>query len=184
MQSYVHKPRSHWFPWLYHDFNSKNSHQTLIRIPMLEDMNNAAHSEHWPASVLSPACLILSSFAHISAFILWRLTEAKKKSSPKCTQGCRRQPLIFDGYKYGIVWRLTQKTCAAATHATGSPANESPALVFGIINISPNAFQSPLESHLVTSPYGAILYFISNPKHQQNFEDPSSSGKQRSEWEY
>lgn len=157
MQSSVHKPRSHWFPWLYHDFNSKNSHQTLIRIPMLENMNNAAHSEHWPASVLSPACLILSSFAHISAFILWCLTE--KKSPPKCTQGCSRRPLIFDGYKYGIVWRLTQKANAAASHATGSAANESPALVFGIINISPNEFQSPLESHLKTSPY--VLYHTS-----------------------
>lgn len=49
---------------------------------MLENMNNAAHSEHWPASVLSPACLILSSFAHISAFILWRLTGKKKKKVP------------------------------------------------------------------------------------------------------
>lgn len=71
---------------------------------MLKNMNNAAHSEHWPASVLSPACLILSSFAHISAFILWRLTEKKKKKvPPECTQGCSRRPLIFDGYKYGIV---------------------------------------------------------------------------------
>lgn len=46
---------------------------------MLEIMNNAADSEHWPASVLSPVCLILSSFAHTSAFILWRLTGKKKK---------------------------------------------------------------------------------------------------------
>lgn len=161
MHSCVHKPRSHWFPWLYHDFNSKNSHQTLIRIPTLENMNNAAHSEHWPASVLSPACLILSSFAHISAFILWRLTGKKNQNSPtKCTQGCRRQPLIFDGCKYGNVWRLTQKTNAAATEATGSWANESPALVLGIINTSPNAFQNPLEGHLETSP--AVLYRTSS----------------------
>lgn len=52
---------------------------------MLENMNNAAHSEHWPASVLSPACLILSSFAHISAFILWCLTE--KKVPPNAHKG-------------------------------------------------------------------------------------------------
>lgn len=152
MQSSVHKPRSHWFPWLYHDF-IQNSHQTLIRIPMLEIMNNAAHSEHWPASVLSPACLILSSFSSHFCIYSVPFNWKKKKSSPKYTQGCRRRPLIFDGYKYGIVWRLTRKTNAAATHATGSAANETPALVFGIINISPNAFQSSLESHLKTSPY-------------------------------
>lgn len=59
----------------FHDSNSKNSHQTLIRNPVLESMNNAAHLEHWPASVHSPVCLILSSLAHISAFILCRLTK-------------------------------------------------------------------------------------------------------------
>lgn len=179
MQSSVHKPRSHWFPWLYHDFNSKNSHQTLISIPMLENMNNAVPSEHWPASVLSPACLILSSFAHISAFILWRLAE---KKSPKCTQGCRRRPLIFDGCKYGNVWRLTQKTNAAATHATGSSANESPALVFGIVNISPHAFQKPPGKPSWDFSWCSIRYFISLLEEVQNmgrtFEDPSSFGNQ------
>lgn len=107
----------------------------------------------------------------------------KKKSSPKYTQGCRRHPLIFDGYKYGIVWRLTRKTNAAATHATGSAANESPALVFGITNISPNAFQSSLESHLKTSPYvpyrTSLLEGVRNTG--RTFEYPSSSGNQKTQ---
>lgn len=71
----------------FHDSNSKNSHQTLIRNPMLENMNNAAHLEHWPASVHSPVCLILSSLAHISAFILWRLTKQVPPNAHKGVAG-------------------------------------------------------------------------------------------------
>lgn len=37
----------------FYDSNSENSHQTLIRNPMLKNMNNAARLEHWPASVHS-----------------------------------------------------------------------------------------------------------------------------------
>ena len=38
-------------------------------------MNNAAHLEQWPESVHSQVCLILSSLAHTSAFILRHLTK-------------------------------------------------------------------------------------------------------------
>lgn len=72
----------------------------------------------------------------------------------------------------------------------GSSANENPALVFGIINIIPNAFQSPPERHLESSsPY--VLYFISLLEGVKNigrnFEALSSSTNrkaQRWEWAY
>lgn len=71
----------------FHAFQlQKNRHQTLIRDPMLENMNNAAHLEHWPASVHSPVCLILSSLAHISAFILWRLTKQVPRMHTRVSQ--------------------------------------------------------------------------------------------------
>lgn len=41
----------------FHDSNSKNSHQTLIRNPMLENMNNAAHLE-----TLASVCTFTSVF--------------------------------------------------------------------------------------------------------------------------
>lgn len=48
----------------------------------------------------------------------------------------------------------------AVTLAMGTSANEKPAPVFGLINILPNIFQSPLEKCLeISSPY--VLYFVS-----------------------
>lgn len=54
---------------------------------MLENMNNAVYSEHWPASVHSPLCLILSSLSHIFAFILWRLTKQVPPNAHKGVTG-------------------------------------------------------------------------------------------------
>lgn len=69
----------------------------------------------------------------------------------------------------------------------GSSANENPALVFGIINILPNAFQSPLERHLESSSPRA-LYFISLLEEVKNigrnFEALSSTANQKAQrWE-
>lgn len=53
---------------------------------MLENMNNAGHLEHWPASVHSPVCLILSSLAHTSQFIPWRLTRQVPRMHTRVSQ--------------------------------------------------------------------------------------------------